>query len=119
MATPEPDYYAVLGVSRTASQAEITHAYRHLLRRHHPDTRVREDEPAAAEAALQRILDAYTILRDPDRRGAYDRRHQPAPATPPGPAQPSRPTAPQRRPTPSDEPPIRVGPPIWYPSNEP
>jgi curved DNA-binding protein CbpA len=119
MAKPEPDYYAVLGVSRTASQAEITHAYRCLLRRHHPDTRVPEDEPIAAAATLRRILDAYSVLRDPDRRGAYDRRHQPAPATPPGPAQPSGPTAPRRRPIASGEPPIRVGPPIWYPSSKP
>lgn len=73
MAT-DRDPYRVLGLSPSASPAEITSAYRRLLREHHPDTRTphRLTDPAADED-LQRILSAYALLRDPDHRARHDR----------------------------------------------
>ena len=70
----ERDPYRVLGLSSAASQAEITSAYRRLLREHHPDTRTprRPTDPAADED-LQRVLSAYARLRDPEHRAAHDR----------------------------------------------
>ncbi len=68
------DPYAVLGLAPTATQAEITHAYRRHLRDHHPD--LRSPEPnAPADERLRQILAAYALLRDPARRAAYDRAH--------------------------------------------
>ena len=82
MMTTEPtnlhaDLYAILGLDRYATQAEIAHAYRTLLRRHHPDTRTDGDpsQDAVSDAALQQILTAYAVLRDPDRRTDYDQRY--------------------------------------------
>jgi curved DNA-binding protein CbpA len=65
------DPYLVLGVSPTASQAEITHAYRTRLRAHHPDTRRTASSPIADEHLLQ-LLAAYALLRDSARRADYD-----------------------------------------------
>ena len=89
----ESDLYAALGVPPDASPAEIAHAYRQLVRAHHPDTRSDSDQPAAA-TPLHEIVTAYEVLRDPDRRAAYDRRRRPAP-TARRPAQPA--TPPERR----------------------
>jgi DnaJ-class molecular chaperone len=85
-----PDPYAVLGVPRHATQAELSHAYRALLRRHHPDTRLPADDSqrAAADATLQHVLAAYTVLRDAARRADYDRETKPAEQRARGPAQP-------------------------------
>ena len=73
MVRVNPDPYLVLGVSPTATQAEITHAYRTRLRAHHPDTR----HPAASKTDddddLRQVLAAYDLLRDPARRADYDR----------------------------------------------
>jgi DnaJ-class molecular chaperone len=66
------DPYAVLDVSRTATPAEITHAYRHKLRSHHPDTRS-QTSPDGADERLRDIVAAYAVLRDPKRRAEYDR----------------------------------------------
>jgi len=68
------DPYTVLGVSPTATQAEITHAYRRHLRDHHPDTRHKAPNSGADER-LRQILAAYALLRDPHRRAEYDRAH--------------------------------------------
>jgi curved DNA-binding protein CbpA len=68
------DPYSVLGVSPTATHAEITHAYRRRLREHHPDLRSRESNSEADER-LRQILAAYALLRDSDRRAAYNRGH--------------------------------------------
>jgi len=65
----------VLGVSATATQAEITHAYRRHLRDHHPDIRSRKPNPEADER-LRHVLEAYALLRDPPRRAAYARAHR-------------------------------------------
>ncbi|HXF83466.1 MAG TPA: molecular chaperone DnaJ [bacterium] len=64
------DYYAILGVDRTASQEEIKQAFRRLAREHHPD--VRKDDPQAAER-FKEINEAYQVLSDPERRAQYDR----------------------------------------------
>jgi curved DNA-binding protein CbpA len=68
MANTPPDYYAVLHVPRSATQPEIARAYRSLMRRHHPDLGSGEAVPAE----LQRIMQAFFVLRDPERRKAYD-----------------------------------------------
>jgi DnaJ-class molecular chaperone len=68
------DPYSVLGVSPTAAQAEITHAYRRQLRDYHPDRRSDETNSGADER-LRQILAAYALLRDPHRRADYDRTH--------------------------------------------
>ena len=53
--TKRPDLYAILEVPPSATQAEISHAYRALLRRHHPDTRApdHESQSAASDTTLQ------------------------------------------------------------------
>jgi len=66
------DPYLVLGVSATATQAEITHAYRNRLRAHHPDT-CHTTPSQEGEEHLRQVLDAYALLRDPTRRADYDR----------------------------------------------
>ncbi|APX04247.1 hypothetical protein BWQ92_01345 [Arthrobacter sp. QXT-31] len=69
MTVPVPDHYAVLHVSRGASPQEIARAYRALVRRHHPDVGGADAVPAE----LQLIMEAFSVLRDPGRRHAYDR----------------------------------------------
>ena len=63
------DYYRILGVKATASQAEIKSAYRKLARKHHPD--VNRDSTTAAEQ-FSLISKAYTVLSDPQERAYYD-----------------------------------------------
>jgi preprotein translocase subunit Sec63 len=104
MVREHPDPYSLLGVLPTATQAEITHAYRTRLRDHHPDTR-HTPPSQAADNNLRQVLAAYALLRDPARRADYDRASTHA-ATPP-----HRPHGP----TPVDLPPIgRVEIPINY-----
>jgi len=64
------DYYAVLGVDRTASQDDIKRAFRRLAREYHPD--VKKDDPQAGER-FKEINEAYQVLGDPERRAQYDR----------------------------------------------
>ena len=63
------DYYATLGVPRTASDAEIKKAFRKLARQHHPD--VNKGDPAA-ERRFKEINEANAVLGDPEKRKAYD-----------------------------------------------
>jgi DnaJ-class molecular chaperone len=63
------DYYAVLGVPRTASQAEIKRAFRKLAREHHPDVRPGD---GAAERRFKEISEANEVLSDPEKRKRYD-----------------------------------------------
>ena len=63
------DYYAVLGVKRDATQAEIKRAYRKLARTHHPDLKPGD---AAAERRFKEVNEANEVLSDPDKRAKYD-----------------------------------------------
>jgi DnaJ-class molecular chaperone len=69
------DPYRELGVSRTASRTEIANAFRLLARRHHPDSRPAAAYAPDSDAAMIRIMAAYMILADMDRRDEYDRTH--------------------------------------------
>jgi len=64
-----PDYYEILRVQPHASQQDISRAYRALMRSHHPDL----DGGTTPEGELLRIMQAFTVLRDPERRAAYDK----------------------------------------------
>ncbi|MEU7281771.1 J domain-containing protein [Streptomyces sp. NPDC045431] len=104
MATPprrDPgDPYAVLGVPATASDAQVTAAFRALVRALHPDAA--PGTPGAREE-LDRVVAAYALLHDVERRAAYDAAHA-RPAARPRPA-----PRPVPRPDPF-EPPLRAGP---------
>jgi molecular chaperone DnaJ len=64
------DYYAVLGVDRVATDADIKRAFRAIALRDHPDKR---PDDAAAEERFKEANEAYAVLSDPDKRAAYDR----------------------------------------------
>src|SRR4051812_50163656 len=63
------DFYAVLGVSSTASQDEIKKAYRKLAKKFHPDANA--NDPKAAER-FKEISEANNVLSDPEKRKQYD-----------------------------------------------
>jgi molecular chaperone DnaJ len=64
------DFYSVLGVQRSASDDEIKKAYRKLAMQYHPD---RNNGSRDAEEKFKEITEAYDVLRDPNKRAAYDR----------------------------------------------
>ncbi len=80
---PEPweqtwqDYYRVLGIDQTASEAKVTAAFRALARQLHPDALIGrpEHERTEAEARFKIVGEAYEVLRDPERRARYDDAH--------------------------------------------
>jgi molecular chaperone DnaJ len=65
----EKDYYAALGVSKSASAADIKKAYRKLAQQHHPD---RNKGDAAAEEKFKEVSEAYGVLSDEAKRKEYD-----------------------------------------------
>lgn len=68
-ATGFKDYYAVLGVGRTAGVDEIKQSFRKLARKYHPDVNPGDKN---AEARFKEVSEAYEVLSDPDKRKKYD-----------------------------------------------
>ncbi|HXD46336.1 MAG TPA: molecular chaperone DnaJ [Pseudolabrys sp.] len=64
------DYYEVLGVSRTCTEADLKSAFRKLAMQHHPDRNPGDTE---CEHKFKEINEAYDVLKDGDKRAAYDR----------------------------------------------
>jgi len=62
------DYYGIMGVARDAAQDEIKRAYRKLARKYHPDVSKESD----AEVRFKEVGEAYEVLKDPEKRTAYD-----------------------------------------------
>ncbi|MBB5264528.1 molecular chaperone DnaJ [Catenibacillus scindens] len=69
MAETKRDYYEVLGVSKTATEAELKKAYRQLAKKYHPDINPGDKE---AEAKFKEASEAYAVLSDPEKRRQYD-----------------------------------------------
>ncbi|WP_025134846.1 DnaJ C-terminal domain-containing protein [Leucobacter sp. PH1c] len=65
----DKDFYQILGVSKTASDAELKKTYRKLARTYHPDSNPGD---AAAEAKFKEISEAYSVLSDAEQRAEYD-----------------------------------------------
>jgi curved DNA-binding protein len=62
------DYYQIMGIERDASQDDIKRAYRKLARKYHPDV----SKEADAEERFKEVGEAYEVLKDPEKRAAYD-----------------------------------------------
>src|SRR5215216_5036812 len=64
------DYYAILGVPRTADEKEIKSAYRKLARKYHPDVNPGDK---SSESKFKEISEAYEVLSDAEKKTKYDR----------------------------------------------
>src|SRR5690349_12982328 len=62
------DYYSILGIERKANADAIKQAYRRLARKYHPDVSKEKD----AEEKFKDVQEAYEVLKDPEKRNAYD-----------------------------------------------
>ncbi len=62
------DYYDIIGVKKQADQAEVKRAYKKLARKYHPDV----SKEADAEVRFKELGEAYEVLKDPEKRAAYD-----------------------------------------------
>jgi curved DNA-binding protein len=69
MSVEYKDYYKLLGVAKTATQEEISKAFKKLARKHHPD--LNPDDPEA-EKKFKDCNEAYEVLKDPEKRKLYD-----------------------------------------------
>jgi molecular chaperone DnaJ len=65
----DKDFYAILGIAKDASDADIKKAYRKLARKHHPDT---NSGNSVSEKKFKDISEAYSVLSDPEERQQYD-----------------------------------------------
>lgn len=65
----DKDFYAVLGVAKDVSDADLKKTYRKLARQHHPDSNAGDTQ---AEARFKEISEAYSVLSDADMRAEYD-----------------------------------------------
>ena len=112
MSTPAPpsDLYAILGVPPNATPAMIDQAYRALVRRYHPDSRITGDAALAVadDTKLRDVMAAYLVLGHPDRRADFDRSNRTitAPAVDIRVHRHTRPSA--------DAPSVSAGPVYWY-----
>lgn len=77
-----PNYYDVLGVTRTADEDDIKRAYRRMAVRWHPDKN--PDNKEEAEAKFKEIAEAYEVLSDPQKRRIYDAGGDPLNTAPSG-----------------------------------
>lgn len=65
----EKDFYQILGVSKSVTDAELKKTYRKLARKYHPDSNAGD---VAAETRFKEISEAYSVLSDPEQRAEYD-----------------------------------------------
>jgi molecular chaperone DnaJ len=63
------DYYEILGLARGASDQDIKSAFRRMAKEHHPDRNAGEK---ASEQKFKELNEAYEVLKDPQKRAAYD-----------------------------------------------
>jgi molecular chaperone DnaJ len=75
----DKDFYAVLGVSKDISEADLKKAYRKLARKYHPDSNPGD---AKAEARFKEISEAHSVLSDPEQRKEYDQMRAMGPGRP-------------------------------------
>lgn len=71
------DHYKILGLSKSASAADIQAAFKNLVREWHPDRFTNQQDKESAELKMKKINHAYEILRSPYKKRMYDLGHDP------------------------------------------